>query len=81
MFDNKKFNTEAYQTAHLSQKFSDLMQINLKLIFSDCYKNLAFCNINCIKQFIILKILVLICYASLGIKNESETKQCDVHLK
>ena len=27
-----------------------------KLLFWDCYKNLAFCNMNCIKQFIIFLI-------------------------
>ena len=48
-----------------------------KLSFRDCYKNLAFCNMKCIKQFIIF--LVLIRYASVGIKGEPESKKCDVH--
>ena len=39
----------------LGQKFSDLFSHTsqiFKLIFWDCYKNVALCNLNCNKQFI-----------------------------
>ena len=45
-----------------SRTFSCMCHI-FKLIFWYCYKNMAFCNKNCIKQFIYFLIFASICYA------------------